>query len=285
MPDAYSPSAEDGPANPARSRSQSQRVVEGLLERIRSGEWQPGQRVPTEPELMQSFGVSRSVVREAVSRLQASGVLRTRQGVGSFVLSAQPRSIQAALLQDPEGELKLRQKLAMLELRLSVETEAAALAAVRRTPEQLAAMEAALDDFDARQAAGQSTAEADFHFHELVAQATGNEYFVEVLRSLSRATIPRTPVRAPLRPTARQRVEERPRQFGEPTPALQGGKARIQNEHYGALDAIRRRDPGQARAAMYLHLAKSIDRLRAAVESQAEAASQLSHSPGDSAPE
>ena len=73
-----------------RLPSQSQRVVAGVTDRIQRGDLKPGERVPPEPELMREFGVSRSVVREAVSRLQASGLLHTRQGVGSFVLAAQP---------------------------------------------------------------------------------------------------------------------------------------------------------------------------------------------------
>ncbi len=130
-----------------RAPSLSQRVVEGVTERIRGGVLKPGERVPTEPELMREFGVSRSVVREAVSRLQANGLVRTRQGVGSFVLAVEP---DAALLQPPDLALKLQQKLAMLELRLSLESDAAALAAQRRTPQQLTAMERALQDYEAQ---------------------------------------------------------------------------------------------------------------------------------------
>src|ERR1044071_8740144 len=72
---------------PTRSKSQPQRVVDSVMARIRSGELGPGNRVPPEPELMREFGVSRSVVREAMSRLQASGLVETRQGAGTFVLA------------------------------------------------------------------------------------------------------------------------------------------------------------------------------------------------------
>ena len=239
-----------------RPPSQSQRVVDGVAGRIRSGVLKPGERVPPEPELMREFGVSRSVVREAVSRLQASGLVRTRQGVGSFVLAEQPMS---APLQAAGVDLQLRQKLAMLELRLGLESDAAALAAARRSAEQLAAMDRALDDFDRQRDTGEGTAEADFRFHELIAQATGNEYFVHVLRSLSSATIPRGVVRA-----ARRRPASKPRRFGEPSPRLRQGKDITSLEHRAVLDAIRRGDASSARAAMFLHLNNSRERMKSA---------------------
>ena len=240
------------PTSPSgRTPSLSQRVVDGISERISSGALKPGERVPPEPVLMQEFGVSRSVVREAVSRLQAGGLLRTQQGVGSFVLA--PKVDLPSLQQAPGAELKLQQKLAMLELRLSLEPEAAALAAQRRTPEQLAAMERALDDFDTQHSTGEATAEADFRFHELLAQATGNEYFSHVLRALSSATIPRQ---------AAARRNARPARFGEPSPELRSGKDITAQEHRAVLEAIRRGDAAAARAAMFMHLNNSRERMR-----------------------
>jgi DNA-binding FadR family transcriptional regulator len=243
------------PSSPSgRPASLSQRVVDGISERIASGALKPGERVPPEPVLMQEFGVSRSVVREAISRLQASGLLRTQQGVGSFVLA--PKVDVPPLPQAAGAELKLQQKLAMLELRLSLEPESAALAAQRRTPEQLAAMEQALDDFDTQHTTGEATAEADFRFHELIAQATGNEYFSHVLRSLSSATIPR-------QATAR-RSPAKPARFGESSPELRPGKEITAQEHWAVLEAIRRGDAAGARAAMFMHLNNSRERMKSA---------------------
>ncbi len=239
-----------------RSTSLTQQVVEGLTDRIRRGELKPGERVPTEPALMQEFGVSRSVVREAVSRLQASGLLLTRQGVGSFVLASR---IDPALMQSSDAVLKLQQKLAMLELRLTLEAEAAALAAQRRTEPQLAAMESALHDYDGQHGAGEGTAEADFRFHELIAQATGNEYFVHVLRSLSGATIP-----ALNSPSLQPRPTRRTYRFGDPSPELQTGKDITSLEHWSVLEAIRRSDASAARAAMFMHLNNSRERMKRA---------------------
>jgi DNA-binding FadR family transcriptional regulator len=204
---------------------------------------------------MREFGVSRSVVREAISRLQANGLVRTRHGVGSFVLAP---PADGRLAPEPDAVLKLQQKLAMLELRLSLESEAAALAARRRTPEQLAAMEAALADFDRQHSSGEGTVDADFRLHELIAQATGNEYFVRVLRFMGTATMARGSVRA-----ARAAKPPKSPRFGEPTPQLRSSKEITAQEHRAVFDAIARGDAAMARAAMYMHLNNSRDRLKA----------------------
>ena len=125
------------PAPPERAKSQPQRVFDSVAARIRGGLLKPGERVPSEPELMRELGVSRTVVREAMSRLQASGMVETRQGVGTFVLAP---SVGDALLNIDTRQVKLRQVFAMLELRVSLESDAASLAATRRTDAQLAAM-------------------------------------------------------------------------------------------------------------------------------------------------
>lgn len=244
------------PALPYRTKSQPQRVVDGVSERIHSGALKPGDRVPPEPSLMQEFGVSRTVVREAMSRLQASGMVETRQGVGTFVLaSAAPDPLLAL----GARSVQVRQKLAMLELRISIEAEAASLAAVRRSDAHLAAMRSALDAFDAQRRAGGSTTEPDFQFHVQIAAATGNEYFEEVLTSLGNATIPHTsPSDTGCKPAAAR--------FGEAQPMLESGKAITQREHEAIFEAIRRSDSAAARAAMFMHLSNSRERMRARTE-------------------
>jgi DNA-binding FadR family transcriptional regulator len=245
---------------PTRSKSQPQRVVDSVMARIRSGELGPGNRVPPEPELMREFGVSRSVVREAMSRLQASGLVETRQGAGTFVL-AQPTA--EPLLSIASRGLEVRRVLAMLELRISIESDAASLAAQRRSDEHLAAMRQALDAFDIHRRAGQSTVEDDFRFHAQVAAATGNEYFEEVLRSLGSFTIRRNETQpdasAPTPETDQPTAQPR---FGEAQPSLERSKEITQREHEAIYEAIRRGDAATARAAMFMHLSNSRERLR-----------------------
>ena len=238
---------------PVRVKSQPQRVVDGVSARIHGGDLKPGDRVPPEPSLMREFGVSRTVVREAMSRLQASGLVETRQGVGTFVLAS---PVGGPLLSIGVGDVQVRQKLAMLELRISLESEAASLAATRRTDEHLTGMRRALDTFDAQRQRGASTTEADFQFHVQIAAATGNEYFAEVLQSLGNATIPRPPGAEPTTTGVR---------FGEAQPVLESGKATTQREHEAIYEAIRRADPAAARAAMFMHLTNSRERMRASL--------------------
>jgi GntR family transcriptional regulator, transcriptional repressor for pyruvate dehydrogenase complex len=246
-------------SSPVRAKSQTQRVVDGVSGRIQAGTLKPGDRVPSEPELMKEFGVSRTVVREAMSRLQASGLVETRQGVGTFVL-APPKA--EPLLAVGARNMKLRQVLAMLELRICLESEAASMAALRRSDEHLAKMHAALEAFDAHRRVGGSTVEDDFRFHAQIAAATNNEYFEEVLASLGSATIAR-PL-AQRSPTSPQTVVDGPEpRFGEPVPSLEPGKEITQGEHRSIYEAIRRGDPAAARAAMFMHLNNSRERLRA----------------------
>ena len=110
-------------------------VVEALADRIRDGRLAPGDKLPTEAAFMAEFGVSRTVVREAMSKLQASALVETRHGVGTFVVGTG----DSAVFRIRADQLAtLRDVVAMLELRIGVETEAAGLAAQRRTAENLA---------------------------------------------------------------------------------------------------------------------------------------------------
>ena len=128
-----------------RPRTLAHRLVESLGDRIRDGRLPPGAKLPTEAALMAEFGVSRTVIREAISKLQASGAgadaprrrhLRHRPGrrLGVFRIA-------------PDQLATLHDVVAMLELRIGVETEAAGLAAQRRSDDNLAAMRDALDAF------------------------------------------------------------------------------------------------------------------------------------------
>ncbi len=246
---------------PGRARSQPQRIVDGVTERIQGGALKPGDRVPSEPELMREFGVSRTVVREAMSHLQASGLVETRQGVGTFVLA--PPAV-SPLLGVSSRSVKLRQVLAMLELRICLEAEAASIAALRRSDEQLARMRAALQSFDEHRRAGSSTIEDDFRFHAEIAAATGNEYFEEVLASLGSATI----TGRASRPAAPAPAGAPGPRFAEPSPSLEAGKVITQGEHEAIFEAIRRADPAAARAAMFMHLSNSRERLRAKTDGE-----------------
>lgn len=217
-----------------------------LTERIRNKTYKPGDKLPTEPEVMAEQGVSRTVVREAISRLQAAGLVETRHGVGSFVLTP-PNLARPA---DFATVITIRDVLAMLELRISLETEAAGLAAIRRTDKQLELMRHAVAEFEKGVASGSSSAEADFEFHLQIALATQNQYFEDFYRHLGTTTIPRT------------RLDTS--QFSQES--ITDYLYRTNREHENILDAIARKDPQSVRAAMRMHLSNSRERLRQASE-------------------
>ncbi|MFT0532626.1 FadR/GntR family transcriptional regulator [Castellaniella hirudinis] len=233
-----------------RSRSLTQNVVTALSERIRQGEFHVGEKLPTESALMESFGVSRTVIREAISRLQAAGLVETRHGIGTFLL--EPQNEQQLRIRT-ENILTMLDVMAILELRISLETEAAGLAAQRRTDAQVQQLRGILDDFSRHvQKKTGNAVVSDVAFHLLVASATGNRYFHDILKQLGRAIIPRTRV-----DSAAIAQEE-----GDRTRYLE----RVHLEHEDIFNAIVRKDSDAARAAMRTHLANSRERLRRAQE-------------------
>ena len=133
-----------GAAPRRRARGLAHGLVDDLGEKIRSQQLRTGDKLPTESAIMQAYGVSRTVVREALSKLQAAGLVETRHGVGTFVLP--PRAAGMFRL-DPADIATTVDVLAVLELRISLETESAGLAALRRTEDHLAGMRQALDEF------------------------------------------------------------------------------------------------------------------------------------------
>jgi DNA-binding FadR family transcriptional regulator len=224
-----------------KHRSLAQGVVEQVSGVIRQGLLKPGDKLPTESSLMAQHGVSRTVVREAISHLQAAGLVQTRHGIGTFVLER----AQSGLGIDAENILTLRDVLAVLELRIGVETETAGLAASRRTEDQVEELTGALLEMQQAMAEGRSAVEADKRFHLMIAQATGNRYFVDILAQLGNAIIPRARLNTP------ELEQDKPADFHE----------RVSREHDDIFRAIERRDPEAARAAMRTHLSNSRERL------------------------
>jgi GntR family transcriptional regulator, transcriptional repressor for pyruvate dehydrogenase complex len=228
-----------------RPRSLALELVESLGDRIRDGRLAPGDKLPTEAAFMDEFGVSRTVVREAISKLQASGLVETRHGVGTFVVGAGDGSVFRI---EPQHLATLRDVVAVLELRIGVESEAAGLAALRRTEANLSVMRSALDTFAAAVEARQDSVPADFQFHSEIARATQNEHFAHLLASLGTMIIPRSRLEAP----------------GEADPERLAYLRKVNAEHESIYDAIVNHDADAARAAMRTHLANSRERRRRA---------------------
>jgi len=161
-------------ASRSKSRTLSTELAHVLVGRIRNGDYAPGEKLPKEAAFMDEFGVSRTVVREAISYLQAVNLAETRHGIGTFVLKVDE---SAPFRIQPEQLGTLRDTIALLELRIGIETEAAAIAAARRTEANLVSMQAALEAFSEAIEAGQDAANADFQFHREIALATQNSHF------------------------------------------------------------------------------------------------------------
>lgn len=232
------------PVRTSRRRGLVDEIVETLTANVREGRLVPGEKLPTEAEIMARFGVSRTVVRESISKLQAAGLVETRHGIGTFVLA--PAQEAGNFKIAPEDFATVADVILVLELRISLETEAAGLAAQRRTDDNLRSMEAALHTFRDSIRLDSDAVPADFQFHMEVARATGNRHFADLMTYLGTMIIPRTRVK-----NAHDSPEGR-------LAYLQ----RVNGEHENIYQAIRNQDAEGARAAMRMHLSNSRERLR-----------------------
>ena len=219
------------------------RVCGALTQLINGKDFSPGARLPSELDMAARFGVSRTVIREAVSRLKSEGLVESRQGSGVFV---RDRNIDAPFRIAPNMADSIHSVLQIVELRLSLEGEIAALAAVRRTPEQMAAIERAVKQIEADEKDGKDGVEADIAFHRSIAEATGNPHFLALIEFLfnflSRAT-------------------QMTRSY-EATKAILSRQ--VKKEHQRIVSAISRQDAEGARAAARQHMEGASRRLGSA---------------------
>jgi GntR family transcriptional regulator, transcriptional repressor for pyruvate dehydrogenase complex len=226
-----------------RPRSLALDIVDSLAARIREQHYGEGDRLPTEAAIMAEFGVSRTVVREALSKLQAAGLVQTRHGIGTFVVDGgQAAPFRVA----PEQLATLQDVIAVLELRIAIETEAAALAAQRRSEADLAGLRDAVAAFAEAVEAGRDAVAPDFQFHAGIARATQNTRFADLIGALGQGAIPRARLAGTVERSAEQKDYLR----------------RVNVEHESILDAISAGDAEGARAAMRTHLANSRERRR-----------------------
>lgn len=219
-------------------RSLADVVFDRMQRAIKSGAYRPDERLPTEHELAAEFEVSRPVVREALRRLREQGLIYSRQGAGSFV-----RTIG---LKQPLGFGQLENVSDLLncyEFRLTLEPEAAALAAERHGPVTLGATAAALDlmrDATNRQSHRE---DADFQFHLAIAVASENPYFSTALKAL------------------KEHIAVGMRFHGASVKREAAGLLRVFGEHEAVFQAIKGRDGARARDLMRDHLTGSRERL------------------------
>lgn len=220
------------------------RIATEIGREISEGRIAPGQKLPTEHLLAKTFGVSRSVVREAIAQLRNEGLVETRQGVGAFATEIERRQS----IRIEQGDLADRDSFrSLFQLRMALEVEAAALAAIHHTSEDLAKLDETLTRMTGAEKWTEQGIIADLAFHRLVAAATRNEYFLQFVSFIAERT--HLTINA-ARATAI--LEE----IVEITIA----------EHVAIRDAIAMRNPPKAKEAMRNHLEGAASRLNLKVE-------------------
>ena len=209
------------------------KVYEGVakqIERLILKKLQPGDKLPSERELAETLGVSRSSIRDAIRSLELMGMVEPRQGAGTIV-----REISSESLVNPlANAIKRKEDLIgeLLDFRKMLEPQLAARAATRASPDEIAEMEDILDRQDRKLRAGESAIAEDSEFHYAIALASGNSIVLKVLDTLMDL----------LRDSRERSLQEE----GRPQKSLAG--------HRRILTAIKRRDIDGAKAAMRRHI-------------------------------
>ena len=220
------------------------RVAEQLLDKIRTDQLEAGARLPSEQAMARHFGVSRTVIREAIARLKVDGLIETHKGSGAFVRD--PGGLHVTESADRSTEESIQSLLNLIEVRRAMEAEVAALAALRRTPAHLAEIDYALRRIEEAVANGADGVEEDARFHLAIATATGNTHWVRLMELFAQ------PIRSAIRVTRAN--EARRADFSR----------QVWAEHQKIVDAITAGDPDLARAAAAAHMTSAAQRVQAA---------------------
>jgi len=219
------------------------RVTTSLYDQIRQGDFVPGARMPSENELTERFQVSRTVIREAISRLKSEGLVGSRRGSGTVVLA--PNNATPFRL-DIDVHDSIQAVLRVIELRRGVEGEMAALAAQRRTKAQNQGIQQALKSIDKAVSEGRDGVAEDFAFHAAISAAAHNPLYTSLLEFLSQF------LQAAIRVA---RINEARRE---------DFRQQVRNEHAAIAQAIADGDAEGARAAALRHMENSAQRIQAA---------------------
>jgi DNA-binding FadR family transcriptional regulator len=223
----------------------SEEVIRQLRAQILSGDLPLGEQLPTEPGLMERFGVSRTVIREAIATLRSDGLVTSTQGRGMFVVEAFP---SASIWRAPKEKDNVPRSLDLYEFRQVWEPEGAALAAIRRSSTQEYAIRSAHERVCLDVQSNRFPLNSNFEFHLAIARATGNMVFEDAVQRFG--------------PHLRSATDY---QNLSPEQGSHYFRTVIQ-EHARIADAISARDTVKAREAMHAHLARSVARFREEVQ-------------------
>lgn len=215
--------------------SLSVHVADQLEALITQGKVNVGEKLPTENSLCDSFGVSRTVIREAITHLKSLGLVATRRGVGTTVLRSSSLEARPAERINPTT---VEDILHLLELRLTLEPAAAELAALRHDDEDRQRLETQHLAFSNAFAQKSQAREEDYLFHFAIATATKNPFFQSFYKQWSQSVIPRAKLLSTdINPNSSELYLER-----------------VQEEHTSIIEAILSRDAQAARETMFQHL-------------------------------
>ena len=225
-----------------RPMSSAEWVRADLERRLDDGTFAPGEKLPSVEELSRMYGVGRSTVREAISALRATGRLAVKQGGGTYVLAlrgADARTPHPASLMPDDWPDRAARLQDLLEVRRVLETGCAALAAEKRTAEDVVALESLLAEMEDKLDDREASERLDVRFHLAVAAAAHNETLAEMMRSIS------------------ERLHDGMRD----TRALwlfaeRASAGRLLAEHRSIFEAVKDGDAALARSRMEEHLAK-----------------------------
>lgn len=218
----------------------SEQLADALAVSIRDGQLSAGQRLPTEQALVERFGVSRTVVREALSRLKTLGLVESRQGSGAYVKATSRQALDQLAL-EPDGSVDA--VIQMVEVRRALEAESAALAAARRNAQSLKQIKQALQALGKAVEAGGDGVQEDVAFHTAIAQASRNPFLLATLAYLNRFLLDATRV---------TRANEATRADLE---------AEVHHEHSAIVAAIEAGDVVAARQAGATHMVNAARRI------------------------
>ena len=234
------------PAKSTRRRegalSSHDQVAKALGSEIIGGVYPPGSKMPGETEILERFGISRTVLREVLKTLAAKGLVVSRTRVGTKVLERfhwnffDPDMLAWKVAAGMDDDF--RRELA--EIRLAIEARAAALAAMRRTEEQLVALRAAVDLMRSETADPRRFAEADLAFHQLLIESSGNSLMYSISAVIETALVASFTISSPVDDDATHR--------------------QVVDSHGRIVDALERRDPGSAAAAVAVVIDAGLDR-------------------------
>ncbi|GIW78533.1 MAG: GntR family transcriptional regulator [Gemmatales bacterium] len=215
---------------PVRRQSLVDSVIEQIQNVITEGDYGPGDRLPTEADLVKQLDVSRTVLREAIGRLRAMGLVTTRGPRGMFVGDTSSLRNCAQLIRSAMA-ISPQELTQFTEFRRGLECEAVRLAAERATPEDIAELEDLCEQVRNRNSSAEEVFDVDLRFHQKLLSIAGNELIANVMAVVQEFMM---------------------------ASIVEGGRGRrhpkTYPQHHAIVEAIRKRDPDAAEHAMREHL-------------------------------